>query len=311
MPRPALVLAAACAVSILSGCQSVDRSVDGSEPPFKPELFIEEFWGAEGITFNAQGQLFIGANKAVWLAEPDGRVRKLTDVDLHLGQARIGDADILAADFGPLNVFGDGPNDDGVVWRITPEGHKTVVASGIADPNFIVVLDDGSFLVSDDGCDRIYHVTTEGEVSLFSDAIDYPNGMALSRDGAVLYVAQIFEQLDPFVPSDKIWAMPIENQRPAGEPRLLARTGGSMVDGLAIDENGLIYVADNGSGSIRRIDPNNGEVEVIAEGMPHVASLVFGEGEFDRQSIYATSTRRGGGKIWKVNVGVSGAPYFR
>jgi hypothetical protein len=50
---------------------------------------------------------------------------------------------------------------------------------------------------------------------------------------------------------------------------------------------------------------------LIAEGMPGVASLVFGEGKFDRQAIYATSTRRGGGKIWKVRVGVKGARVHR
>lgn len=292
---------------LLSGCRSAIPVIDTPQYPVTPELFIDQFWASEGITFNAKGQLFIGANKAVWLVDPNGNTKKLTEVDLHLGQARIGDRDILAADFGPVNVFSHGPNNDGVVWRISPEGDKTVAAQGIADPNFILVLEDGSFLVSDDGCDRIYHVTPEGEVSLWSDAIDYPNGMALSKDGTAIYVAQIFEQLDPFVPSDKIWIMPIKHGKPAGPPTLLARTGGSMVDGLALDELGRIYVADNGSGSIRRIDPDTGAVVVIAEGMPHVASLVFGEGDFDHQTIYATSTRRGGGKIWKVKVGIKGA----
>mgnify|MGYP001811774159 CR=1 FL=1 len=56
---------------------------------------------------------------------------------------------------------------------------------------------------------------------------------------------------------------------------------------------------------------NHRRFVVIAEGMPHVASLVFGEGDFDPESIYATSTYRGGGKIWRVEVGVRGAPLHR
>jgi sugar lactone lactonase YvrE len=306
-----IALFATVGLGVLTGCRSASRTTGEPELPVVPELFIDSFSASEGITFNARGQLFIGADQAIWLVEPDGSVRKLTEVDLHLGQAGIGEQDILAADFGPRNVFRHGPNNDGVIWRVTPGGEKTVAATGIADPNFILVLADGSFLVSDDGCDRIYHVTPEGEVSLWSDAIDYPNGMALSPDGSALYVAQIFEQLDPFVPSDKIWAIPVDAGRPTGPPKLVARTGGSMVDGLAMDELGHLYVADNGSGSIRRIDPATGEVVIIAEGMPHVASLVFGEGDFDHQAIYATSTRRGGGKIWKVRVGVGGAPLLR
>jgi sugar lactone lactonase YvrE len=299
------------ALAATLGCRPTAPSGTRPEFPVTPEVFIDEFEASEGITFNAQGQLFIGANRAVWLAQPDGSVTKLCDVHLHLGQAGIGERDILAADFGPTNVFRDGPNDDGLVWRITPEGDKTVVATGIADPNFIVVRKDGSFLVSDDGTDKIYLVDLDGTVSIWSDAIDYPNGMAFSLDGSTLYVAQIFSALDPVVATDKVWALPVEDGRPAGPPELVAETGGEGVDGLAMDELGRVYIADNGAGKIWRFDPQTRESVLVAEGMPAVASLVFGEGGFDHNAIYATSTFRGGGTIWKVNVGVKGAPLER
>ena len=83
------------------------------------------------------------------------------------------------------------------------------------------------------------------------------------------------------------------------------------MDGLAMDEHGRVYIADNNVGKIVRLDPESGEMVVVAEGMPHIASLVFGEGDFDHDSIYATSTYRGGGKIWKVKIGVRGAPVHR
>jgi hypothetical protein len=38
---------------------------------------------------------------------------------------------------------------------------------------------------------------------------------------------------------------------------------------------------------------------------------VFGEGAFDRHSLYAACTFRGGGKIWRIPVGVAGAPPHR
>jgi sugar lactone lactonase YvrE len=274
-------------------------------------VFIDRFRAAEGITFNARGQLFIGADEAVWLATPERAVTRLTDVHLHLGQAGIGERDILAADFGPTNVFEHGPNDDGIVWRITPEGDKRVVASGIADPNAVLVLRDGSFLVSDDGTDKIYRVR-DGSVSVWSTAVAYPNGMALSLDDSVLYVAQIFKSLTPIVGDDRIWALKlVDGTSPAGRPELAARTGEGGLDGLVADEFGAIYVADNGAGKIRKLDPKTGAVVLVAEGMPGVASLVFGEGPFDREALYATATRRGGGRIWKVRVGVRGAPVHR
>jgi sugar lactone lactonase YvrE len=278
------------------------------EFPVTPEVFIDRFQGAEGITFNGEGRLFIGANNAIWIAEPDGAVRKIADVHVPLGQAGIGPRDILAADFGPKNVFEHGPNDDGIVWRITPEGKKTVVASGIADPNVVLVLPDRTLLVSDDGTDKIYRVK-KGSVSVWSTAVQYPNGMALSLDDRVLYVAQIFSSLKPIVGDDRIWAFRLVNGSPAGPPSVVARTGEGGLDGLVADELGRIYVADNGAGKIRRFDPKTGEMILIAKGMPGVASLVFGEGKFDREAIYATSTRSG--KIWKVRVGVKGARVHR
>lgn len=78
-----------------------------------------------------------------------------------------------------------------------------------------------------------------------------------------------------------------------------------------MDERGRVYVADNGAGKIWRIDPKSGDLTLIAEGMPRIASLVFGEGDFDRTALYVTSTFRGGGTIWKVPVGVRGASVVR
>lgn len=277
--------------------------------PVTPILFIDAFQGAEGIGFSAEGKLFIAANKAVWLAGPDGSVTKLATTDSNLGIHRIGDRDILMADFGPTVALGEAPANDGVIWRISPDGTKTEFARGIADPNAILVLDDGKILVSDDFTPYIYEVTRNGDVSIWSDAIPFPNGMALSSDGNTLYVAQIFTTIEtrPVGFADAIWAMPIADGKPAGEAKVVVRTGGiGGVDGLAADEHGRIYIAANQDGRIWRFDPSSGELTLVAENMPHVASLVFGEGDFDHESIYATSTFKGGGKIWRIPVGVKG-----
>ncbi len=295
-------------LALLAGRASAAGSAEPAFP-VQPERFITQFRGAEGLTFNGSGQLFIGANNQVWIASPDGSVRKLTDVHRHLGQAGIGRRDILAADFGPTNIFQNGTAVDGMVWRITPEGKRTAFATGIRDANALLKLPDGTWLVSDDGLDHIYRIV-RGKAKLWTTAVPFPNGMALSRDGRKLYVAQIFEAIGPVVPANAIWEVPIRNGRPAGAARIVARTERAP-DGLVADERGRIYIADNGSGSIRRLDPETGEMIVIAENMPNVASLVFGEGEFDPLSIYATSTERGGGIIWRVRVGARGGHVYR
>jgi sugar lactone lactonase YvrE len=280
--------------------------------PVAPTVLLGgAFQRCEGIAFNGEGNLYVAGDRALWRVSVGGEVTQIAELYSNLGLAPIGERDILMADFGPTNRFDTGPNDDGIVWRITPEGEKTrIVDGGLGDPNFVLVRPDGSFLVSDDATDEIFLIDTRGTLTLFTDAIGHPNGLALSADGSTLYVAQIFHSLRPLVIDDRVWALPLADGQPAGLPEVIARLGeGAANDGLALDELGRIYVAANGAGQIWRIDPTTRETVLIAEGMPGVASLAFGAGEFDHQAIYATSTRTG--RVWEVKVGVSGTPLHR
>ncbi len=288
-------------------------NVAAAEFPAPATVFVEGvFERSEGIAFNGEGRLFVSGNRALHEISPDGSVRKVVDLYSNLGLAPIGKRDILYADFGPTNIFRDGEkeNKDGIVWRITPEGEKRVLAEGIADPNFILLRKDGSLLVSDDGVDDIYHVSSDGRVRLFTNRVKHPNGMVFSLDGRSLFVAQIFKQIHPIVPDNRIWRFDLdESGQPIGEPVVVAAPGEGGHDGLAMDERGRIYVAENGSGRVWRIDPATGDTELIAENVAGAASIAFGQGVFDRHSIYLTSTRFG--TVWKVDVGVAGAPVQR
>lgn len=278
-----------------------------------PEVVIADlFTGAEGLAFSAEGRLYVAANRAVWEVAPDGAVRPLASFASNLGLAAIGSRDILMADFGPLVAPQAGPNRDGVVWRITPEGDTTRVAEGVGDPNAIVVLPTGELLVSDDFTHNIYLVGRNGAVSVFSDAIPFPNGLALAPDGSALYVAQIFSKAPDEPPparftefSDAVWRLPLRDFRPAGPPTVLFRTGGATgPDGLAMDANGMLYLSAAREGQLWRIDPATGAGELLADGLPGLASLAFGQGAFDHHSLYATQIR--GGRLLRFPVGVTG-----
>lgn len=283
--------------------------------PVAPELFVDEpFGGCEGISFNGEGRLFVTCNQALWEIETNGDVRQVAELYTNLGTAAYGDRDLLVADFGPTNAFRNGRNSDGIVWRITPEGDKVEASTGMGDPNFILVLEDRSYLVSDDATADIYHVGQDGQPVLWSTAVNHPNGLALSADGTTLYVAQIFTNIRPVVFDNTVWAMRLADGKPARDAKLVARTGpNGAPDGLAMDVEGRVYIASNREGRIWRFDPATDEMVLIAEGMIGCASLAFGEGEFDAESIYATTTfsQGRGGKIWRVPVGVRGAKLYR
>ena len=266
------------------------------------------FQRCEGIAFNGEGDLYVAGNGALWRVSTEGEVTQIAELYSNLGLAPIGERDILMADFGPTNRFSHGPNSDGIVWRITPEGEKTrVVDGGPGDPNALWVRDDGYFLISDDATDEVFIANMEGQVGLFTDAVGHPNGIAMSADGATLYVAQIFKSLRPMRPDGRLWAVPIGENLQAGPAELIADLGDSAAnDGIALDELGRIYVAANGAGQIWRVDPETKERVLIAENMPGAASIAFGKGDFDPHAIYVTSTQTG--KVWEVKVGIGGTP---
>ncbi|MCB1036611.1 MAG: SMP-30/gluconolactonase/LRE family protein [Acidobacteria bacterium] len=284
--------------------------------PVRAELVTAAFGGSEGLAFNGEGKLFVTANRALWQVYPDGAVRQVVELDSNLGLAPIGEKDLLVADFGPTNAFRQDRNDDGVVWRITPEGEKTALVTGLGDPNFILLRQDGSMLISDDATADIYLAGQDGSLRLFSTAVSHPNGLALSADGRTLYVAQIFKSIRPVVPDDSLWALPLgEDGFPSGAAERVARLGPYAAnDGLAMDREGRVYVAANGkAGEIWRYDPGTKELVLVARDVPGAASIAFGEGDFDPRSIYVSTTFNGGlgGKIWRIPVGVTGQPLVR
>lgn len=332
---PLSVASLSLALAVASALAPAVAPALAREPPAEPdfpvaaELFVDgEFGAVEGIGFNGEGRLFVTASRrfapgdgatavrGLWEVAPDGSVRRVADLDTTLGVAGIGARDLLVCDFGPTNAFKDDRNADGVVWRITPEGEKTAWVTGIGDPNFVVVRRDGSLLVSDDATSDVYAVGEDRTPRLFTTSVPHPNGLVLSADERTLWVAQIFKSIRPVVLDDSLWALELgEDGRPTGAAERVARTGPRAAnDGLAMDALGRVYVAANGkAGEIWRFDPGTGELTLIARDVQGAAGIAFGEGSFDRRAIYVSTTfnEGRGGKVWRIPVGVEGAPLHR
>jgi SMP-30/Gluconolactonase/LRE-like region len=276
--------------------------------PVDPELFLNHSFNVcEGISFNGEENLFVSGNQTLWSVSVTGELTSIATGYSNLGLAPSGERDILFADFGPTNAFAHGPNSDGIVWLVTPEGTQTVAASNMGDPNFVLKLENGSFLVSDDATDEIFIINTSGETNIFTQSVNHPNGMVLSLDGETLYIAQMFQAIHPnWVFDGSIWAIGIEDGEAIGDPVEIIDLGDNAgIDGLAQDIFGRLYIACWNRGQIWRFDPESSELVLICENVPGVASLAFGRGSYDTTAIYATSTLEG--SVWKIQVGVQGA----
>jgi gluconolactonase len=121
--------------------------------------------------------------------------------------------------------------------------------------------------------------------------LNTPNGIGLSPDERVLYVAE--------TETGRLWAwdvaapgeLDLDAYRPWHGRLLGMRCDGAMFDSLAVDGRGNIAVATIGNGGITVFDPDGAIVEVIDTDDPMTTNICFG-GE-DLRTAYITCAGTG------------------
>jgi len=152
---------------------------------------------------------------------------------------------------------------------------------------------------------RILLVPAEGEPRLVADDLDFPNGMAITPDNGTLIVAESYRS--------RLTAFPIGSDGSLGERRVFADLGaGHPPDGISIDADGAVWVADVPNRSCSRI-AEGGEVLERHEFDRGVFACIVGEG-----AVYAVGARWPGpaelatftdwdGTVWSVPAEVARA----
>lgn len=273
------------------------------------EVFYQGFaGGSEGIAFGADGLLYVttteDADGTLWQLDAQANISEFAKVPYALGLAPRPEGGFVVASIG----VNDPDVDDGAVYVVDAQGSASLLATGIASPNFITLAPDGSALVSDDFSNtRVFRVTPEGVLSTVLEQVDSPNGMAYSPDGAFFYVASTFTPLGQLTRYEvDASGLPVE----ASAIEILQLGQASTPDGIAVDADGMVYVAANIPGQLWRVDGNAESLqpgELVAEGLGSPASLAFGRGPgFDPCSIYLTQLF--GSQVIRVAIGVPGSP---
>lgn len=183
----------------------------------------------------------------------------------------------------------------------------------LSAPNDLVFDSQGGFYFTDSGkgCERqrdygaVYYAATDGShISRIIFPMIVPNGIGLSPDGRVLYVAE--------TETARLWAFDLDAPgivRRHGGPlhggRLIAGLGGyQRFDSLAVDTHGNIYIATLVTGAITVVTPRGDVLAQVPVGDPDVTNLCFGG--VDRRSIYVT--RGGLGDVLAIRWGTAGLP---
>jgi gluconolactonase len=146
------------------------------------------------------------------------------------------------------------------------DGELNTVVSGSKDvppwhPNYCVFDEAGRLYVSDSG-DRsemanaggcIYVRDRGGDDRVLTEVCSaFPNGLVLSPDGSVLYVAESG--------THNVWALQLDDGQVVDASVLTDEMG--LIDGLAVDSAGRLYGASIGDNAIYRFE--NGTVDVYA-----------------------------------------------
>lgn len=235
------------------------------------------FYSPYGIVADASGNLYVTdtLNYVVDKVATDGTVSVLAG---QTGSSGTTDGAGAAAQFtGPTGIAIDGSGNlyvadtnrssGGAVLReITPDGAVSTVASGFVDLRGVAVGSDGTIYVSDVGDNSIRTVASNGTVSLFAGMpghtgsndgsattarFNYPSALAFDGGGN-LYVADfgnsVIRQISP---AGNVVTV-------AGLATIEGSTDGSgstarfyTPNGIAIDGQGNVYIADTGNDTIR------------------------------------------------------------
>ncbi len=145
-----------------------------------------------------------------------------------------------------------------------------------------------------------HRIATDGSVEEMYGGVSLTNGIGFSPDGQRIYHAD--------TGNNHIIGHDVEGDRYVNR-RAIAQSSGFNPDGLAVDVEGTIWVADYGAGCVRGFDDAGSEVGRIDVPGRAVTSLCFGGA--DRRDLFIvtadnTDDRARAGSIFKVRVDVAG-----
>jgi sugar lactone lactonase YvrE len=160
----------------------------------------------------------------------------------------------------------------------------------------------------------LFVLDTDGRVSRALDDIGVSNGLGWSPDGTVMYYTDSATRTIDRVEFDLDRGL-------LGAREPLVHLPDGIPDGLAVDEEGYLWVAVFRGGQIRRYSPSGEQCADVRIPTANPTSCAFGGADY--RSLYVTSARSESGvsiepalpspagALFRVNPGVRGLPMHR
>ena len=132
---------------------------------------------------------------------------------------------------------------------------------------------------------RVYRLSKAGRLDLLLSNVPSPNGIVLSNDERFLFVAA--------TRGNCVWRMPLQTDGSVSKTgQFFTSYGPSGPDGLALDAQGHLFVANPGLGCVWMLNARAEVVQVLQGSPSHsLTNLAFGGAE--RRSVFVTDSTAG------------------
>lgn len=148
---------------------------------------------------------------------------------------------------------------------------------------------------------RLYRLRPNGQFDLLLHNVPSPNGVALSPDDRVLYLA--------VTRGNCVWRVPLlPDGSVAKVSQFFTSYGPSGPDGLAVDAQGRVLVANPGLGVVWVLN-GRAEPELVLRGVPGSSTTNLAFGGADRRTLYVTDSTHG--RVLRTSLEAPGLPLHR
>ncbi|KLN52542.1 SMP-30/gluconolactonase/LRE family protein [Variovorax paradoxus] len=132
---------------------------------------------------------------------------------------------------------------------------------------------------------RLYRLRPDGQLDLLLGNVPSPNGVALSPDGKLLYLA--------VTRGNCVWRVPLlADGSVAKVSQFFTSYGPSGPDGLAVDAKGRVVVANPGLGYVWLLNAR-AEPVIVLRGPAGASTTNLAFGGKDRSTLYVTDSTHG------------------
>jgi gluconolactonase len=277
-----------CAAAVLSAMVLGLLAPACSQAPAAEEVTRVPTY-TEGIVFDHEGNAYVSHDKFISRVTPSGETALWAETGSPNGHKVLADGNHLVCDR------------LGFVYHLDRDAKILGKASAECDgeplrtPNDICLdTPNGGFYFTDPGGSRekpvgtVHYVDSAGKTHLAARELFYPNGIVLRPDGKTLLVGESMR--------NRIVEFDVSAPGKLGPPRVFAElpSKGSnqfdnKPDGLALDEQGNLYVAHYGMGQVQVLGPSGKLIRQISAG-PVIFTSNIAFGGPDRSHLYITGS---------------------